>query len=61
MNELVKKENIKDLIYEIRGNQVMLDSDLARLYECKNGTKEVNQAVEGMYHNLNTLQSRSGN
>ena len=24
-------------------------------------TKEVNQAVEGMYHNLNTLQSRSGN
>lgn len=24
-------------------------------------TKEVKQAVEGMYHNLNTLQSRSGN
>ena len=24
-------------------------------------TKEVRQAVEGMYHNLNTLQSRSGN
>ena len=24
-------------------------------------TKELNQAVEGMYHNLNTLQSRSGN
>ena len=24
-------------------------------------TKEVYQAVEGMYHNLNTLQSRSGN
>lgn len=23
--------------------------------------KELNQAVEGMYHNLNTLQSRSGN
>ena len=23
--------------------------------------KEVHQAVEGMYHNLNTLQSRSGN
>ena len=23
--------------------------------------KEVYQAVEGMYHNLNTLQSRSGN
>ena len=23
--------------------------------------KELQQAVEGMYHNLNTLQSRSGN
>ena len=23
--------------------------------------EELNQAVEGMYHNLNTLQSRSGN
>ena len=48
MNELIIKENIKieDLIYEIRGVQVMLDSDLARLYECKNGTKEINQAVK---------------
>ena len=25
------------MIYEIRGKQVMLDSDLARLYECING------------------------
>ena len=24
----------------------MLDSDLARLYQCKNGTKEINQAVK---------------
>ena len=23
----------------------MLDSDLARIYKCKNGTKEINQAV----------------
>ena len=52
MNELIIKENmrIEDLIYEIRGVQVMLDSDLARLYECKNGTKEINQAVK---NNLN--------
>lgn len=40
------KENIENMIYEIRGKQVMFDSDLARLYECKNGTKEVNQAVK---------------
>ena len=38
--------NIENLIYEINGKQVMLDSDLAFLYRCKNGTKEVNQAVK---------------
>ena len=47
MNEVITKENIliEDMIYEIRGKQVMLDSDLARLYECKNGTKSINLAV----------------
>ena len=39
------EDNIKNKIYEIRGKQVMLDSDLAMLYECKNGTKEINQNV----------------
>ena len=33
-------------IYYIRGKQIMLDYDLANLYECKNGTKEINQAVK---------------
>ena len=46
MNELKEKINIKNLIYEIDGKQIMLDSDLAKLYECKNGTKEINQAVK---------------
>ena len=45
MNEIIIDEKIEDMIYEIRGKQVMLDSDLARLYECKNGTKVINQAV----------------
>ena len=36
---------IENLIYNIRDKQVMLDSDLAKLYGCKNGTKEINQAV----------------
>ena len=31
------------------------------LYAMDMTTKEIEQAVEGMYHNLNTLQSRSGN
>ena len=48
MNEIILKEEIKveNMIYEIRGKQVMLDSDLAKLYECKNGTKTINQAVK---------------
>ena len=48
MNDIILKEEIKieDMIYEIRGKQVMLDSDLAKLYECTNGTKDVNKAVK---------------
>lgn len=48
MNDLIVKEEnvIENLIYEIRGKQVMLDFDLARLYECANGTKTINLAVK---------------
>ena len=50
MNDIILKEEeeekIENLVYEIRGVQVMLDSDLAKLYHCKNGTKEINQAVK---------------
>lgn len=46
MNELIKQEKIENLIYGIRGKQVMLDSDLARLYEYANGTKDINKAVK---------------
>lgn len=46
MNNIIESEDIKKRIYEIRGKQVMLDSDLAELYQCKNGTKEINQAVK---------------
>lgn len=44
---VIEKEELKieNMIYEIRGKQVMLDSDLAKLYECTNGTKDVNKAV----------------
>ena len=41
MNELVQ---VKNLIYEIRGYKVMLDSDLASLYEVP--TKRLNEAVK---------------
>ena len=46
MENLVKNSEIEKFIYEIRGQHVMLDFDLARLYECKNGTKTINQAVK---------------
>ena len=36
-------ENIKNLIYNIRGKQVMLDSDVAKLYHYE--TRRINEAV----------------
>ena len=46
MNELLEKDTLKieTLIYEIRGKQVMLDSDLAKLYQVE--TKRINEAVK---------------
>ena len=47
MNELIiNNEDIKNMIYEIRGKQVIFDKDLAVLYSCVNGTKTINQAVK---------------
>ena len=48
MQDILIKDDIRieDMIYEIRGKYVMLDSDLAVLYNCKNGTKSINLAVK---------------
>ena len=46
MYEVETKTEIKNMIYEVRGKQVMLDSDLAKLYGCRNGTKAINLAVK---------------
>lgn len=48
MNEIIEKETMKveNMIYEIRGKQVMEDRDLAKLYECANGTKTINLTVK---------------
>ena len=48
MNKVVKKEDIiiEDLIYEVRGQHVITDVDLAKVYRLKNGTKEINQIVK---------------
>ena len=46
MKDIINDLKIENMIYEIRGKQVMLDSDLARLYQCSNGTKSINLAVK---------------
>ena len=45
MNEIAEKDviNIENMIYEIDGKEVMLDSDLAKLYNVE--TKRINEAV----------------
>ncbi len=43
-NKITTVENIKNLIFSFRGLQVMIDSDLAKLYGV--GTKVLNQAVK---------------
>ncbi len=49
MNEVIGNEKVKieSLIYEIRGKQVMLDSDIAKLfmYETKNLNRQVNRNI----------------
>ena len=44
MNEIIKIENIKNRIFTIRGLQVMVDSDLAEMYEVE--TKNLNLSVK---------------
>ena len=44
MQEIVEEIKIENMIYEIRGKQVMLDSDLAKLYGTE--VKRINEAVK---------------
>ena len=50
---LIKADDIRDKIYTIRGVQVMLDSDLAQLYQVE--TRILNQAVK---RNINRFPER---
>lgn len=46
MNKIMEKEiiDIENMIYEVRGVQVMLDFDLAKLYNVE--TKRINETVK---------------
>ena len=54
MNEIIKKEQIliEDMIYEVRGAQVMLSSDVAKLYKVE--TKRINEVIK---RNMNRFPS----
>lgn len=54
----LSKEEAKDFSIE---NKKIYNQSMAYNYAADMTEKEIYQAVEGMYHNLNTLQSRSGN
>ena len=64
-NGYVKEENGKKR-YTILSKEVSIESDVYKKfpnsykYAMEMTTRELEQAVEGMYHNLGTLQSRSG-
>ena len=44
MQEIIETKIIENMIYEIRGTKIMLDSDLAKLYHVE--TKRINEAVK---------------
>ena len=46
MNEIVVKDdvNIENMIFEVRGKQVIIDKDLAKLYQVE--TRIINQTVK---------------
>lgn len=46
-------EKIENMIYEVRGVQVMLDSDITKLYQVE--TKRINEAVK---NNLDKFPER---
>ena len=52
------KDEVKNISID---DKKFYNVDEAKKYAFDKTLDELNQAVEGMYHNLNTLQSRSGN
>jgi len=43
MKDIIVFENLKDLIIELRGESVLLDSDIAQIYGVE--TRDINKAV----------------
>lgn len=61
MNEIVEKEiNVEDMIYEIRGKQVMLDSDLDNPASWKTmealGGKRIAKYYDSEFYNCDVVK-----
>ena len=50
MNSIVKIENLEELLIELRGENVLVDADVAVIYGVE--TKRVNEAVKNIPINL---------
>jgi len=65
----IEHKIIDCLTSDVDVKNIAIDSNFYKDLNCPNAydyaidmtEKEIHQAVEGLYHNLNTLQSRSGN
>lgn len=65
----IETKIIDSLTSDVDATKIPIDGDFYKDLNCPRAydyamdmtEKEVHQAAEGMYHNLNTLQSRSGN
>ena len=65
----IENKIIDSLSSDVDSKNISIDSDFYKDLNCPRAydyamdmtEKETHQAVEGLYHNLNTLQSRSGN
>ena len=67
IGRLADEETLDKIISHAKNNDLSIDDEYFKQdkeiyqYAYDMTIKEIYQAVEGMYHNLNTLQSRSGN
>ena len=67
IKEITYDDGYQDKVLKAINDELSLDDEIYKDYPNTYDyamdltTEEIRQAIEGMYHNLNTLQSRSGN
>jgi hypothetical protein len=56
MKSPISIENLQASILEIRGNKVLIDSDVAKIYGVE--TKRVNEAVKKVLHGISWVEGK---